>query len=183
MPLQAAPSNPGVGGNLTPANHKVNSFQGITNKGNMRNTDKGVDINLPPNFFTPPSGQTVNADSGLVTVPNDGLVYTLMEYQVPDDAMFQITQFSCAGPSDPQVEYIPTVNGHRIWPNIGTQEGPSLYRIRGPKANVLAQTTLKPGDVFRWQAVNTSAIDQDMFGAVVGYLITNQGFEDTRFGG
>lgn len=181
-PLQPAPRNPGAGGNLTPANSKTNSASGISNKANFRTQEKGVDVNLPPNFFIPPAGQTVNIEGTAAAVPAATEFAVIFEYIVPQDAMFQITQFSTVTTIPGQVEFTPTVNGNRIWPNIGEFVNGG-YRMRTSRSGVLAQTTLKPGDVFRWLGSNASAGPTDLYANIVGFLITNQGFEDTRFGG
>lgn len=182
--LDAAPSNPG--GNLTPANHKVTG-QDQSHKGSLR-IPRGEEVNLPRNLYAPPSSQSVDI-SVRATIPALTIVpLNVLSYTAPQQTMTQILQYALNTAAPGLTFFIPTVNGFRVYPQhgyplsdylIAEPTGPDL----GQNSLIPAALSLKPGDVFTWFVQNLDVVPRSVAIRSTGYTMSNQAYEDTRFGG
>lgn len=185
-PIDAAPSQPNPGGNMTPANHKVTG-QDQLRKGSLR-LSRGEEVNLPRNLYAPPSSQSVDI-SVRATIP--ALTITplnILSYTAPQQAMTQILQYALNTDGAGLTFFIPSVNGYRVYPQHGYPL--SNYLIAEPTGPDLGQNSLipaalplKPGDVFTWFVQNLDVVAHEVAIRSTGYTMSNQAYEDTRFGG
>lgn len=183
--IDAAPSNRG-GGNLTPANHKVTGADQL-HKGSLR-IARGDEVNLPRTNFAPPSSQTVDI-SFQASIPALTLTpLEVMSYTAPQQSMVQIMKYAINTTAPGLTFFFPTVNGHRVYPQIGLPDSDFLITFPtgpdlGNNSLIDAPLPLKPGDIFRWLVINADVAAHTMAIRSTGFTMSNQAYEDTRFGG
>lgn len=149
-------------------------------------------IELPPHLFVPPQAQNIDirrlADIGAGSVdielwrfkaPQGGKTH-FIAYGVFSDGTLANTQ-----------EFIPRVDGRRVFPYQGTPDAKGInFKIRLGLAPDLsensllgAQLTMEPGQVLTWNVTNLNAVSVSMGVRMKGYIDFTSQRNTDRSGG
>jgi len=193
-PLDAAPRNPG-GGNLTPANHKQPGAEfrpyskpshapaQVGSPSASMRVAKGEPVALPSNLYTPPSGESFQLSRTFTVPAFTHVPMAILTYDTPQQVMAQLLDYEIETDGPGLTLFTPTVNGVRVYPQHGSPSAGFVlaYPTSGNPSG--AQLPLKPGDRFQWFVQNFDVVPHDVTVRSSGFLISNQPYEDTRFGG
>lgn len=151
--------------------------------------DFPVHVTLPKNLFVPEQAQSVDIHKTMaVAAGAPTTIQEIFKFICPENKLVWFQQYAIfSNAADlTKVQFIPRVNGTRIFPYQGD---PMTFNINSGLGADLSnqnmidgQLYLKPGDVLTWTVINT--------GAAINVGVRHRGYADTgtirrsgRFGG
>lgn len=185
--LPAAQSaNPGQ--NLLPLNFAVPGKPAAMEKDSLVEPS-GTLVEFPRHLFIPESAQGIDITRVCNVLPGT-IREALMSFEAPDGGMTVLLSYGVFTDAEfaQFVEFRPEVDGTRIFPyhgdpqnnfriNIGT--GPDLSN----NSLKSGHTILQPKQVLTWKVSNTDVLTRVMGVRTVGYFVSSQQLQATRFGG
>lgn len=188
--FQALPAaqNGNPGGNLTPA--------AFADPGGTKSTTKdslvkniGVQVDFPNHLFIPAGAQSIDITRACLVLTGTTRE-SLMQFTAPDGGITAFISYGVFTDAEfaSTIEFIPAIDNARVFPfhgdpnnnfriNIGT--GPDLSNNSLKQAHIVMQ----PGQVFNWYVTNSDILARVMGVRMVGYFMSSQQIEATRFGG
>ncbi len=167
----------------------VVSPQDIANqKANSANIDTPTPVSLPPNLYIPESAQSVDIRR-LASVP-PGTTTDLIVFTAPQSVSTMFigyAVFSDAFSFD-LINFIPTVNGSRIFPFHGDPQdnykiGIGLAPDFSQGSLIPCQLKMNPGEVLRWSFTNNDVVAVAAGVRMSGYVDSSIVRKNPRFGG
>lgn len=173
---------------LLPANYANPGTDANTLKDSLTQS-KGTLVEFPRHLFIPEGAQGIDITRVCNVLPGT-IRESLMSFEAPDGGMTVLISYGVFTDTEfaQFVEFRPEVDGTRIFPfhgdpnndfkiNIGT--GPDLSN----NSLKSGHTILQPKQVLDWKVTNTDVLTRVMGVRTVGYFISSQLLEATRFGG
>lgn len=144
---------------------------------------------MPRHLFVPEGAQSVWIAKAY-SIPDGTIGFDLMTFVAPKGAKTFFLGYGifCDALLFNSVEYIPTVNGSRVFPFHGDPDNNfkiALGRTTdlGQDSMIPCQLALNPNDILKWKVSNTSGVDVVMAVGMIGYVDTTNTLTNSRFGG
>lgn len=150
-------------------------------------------VAFPQHLFPPAEAQTIDIRR-MCTITPDANFQLLMEFNPASygikGAAIRLTHYgiACDGELEVNFEFLPTVNGARIFPFHGDPQNNFRMNLGlapdlSDNSLIAAELYLRSQDVLRWYVKNNDTVDADMGVRMKGYLDTTQKTVSARFGG
>ncbi len=146
-------------------------------------------VSLPPHLYVPESAQTIDISRSCIVLPGT-IREVLMSFTAPDGVITNFLQYGIfnEGEEADLFEFIPEVNGNRVFPYHGDPN--SNYRISLGTGFDLSSISLKtaylpmqPLSEIAWRVTNISTTSVVMGVRMTGYYMSQEIRGSTRFGG
>jgi len=160
-------------------------FLGLTEGASPKKTA----VTLPPHLYIPEGAISIDIIRVCIVLPGT-VLDTLMSFQAPDGVITNFIQYGLfnEGEEESLFEFRPEVNGERVYPYHGDPN--NNFKIAmgtsadlGLNAMRYGYLQMQPLSEIRWRVTNASTIARVMGVRMIGYFMSSQVREATRFGG
>jgi hypothetical protein len=147
-------------------------------------------VRLPPHLFIPEGAESLDLRVAADIAPTGSTPTLLMEFECPANATCHFISYAVFsdGASAANQEFIPNVDGRRVFPYQGDpQDNFKINLGLAPDLSnnslIQCQLSIQPGDKLQWLVKNTNLVNLAMGVRMVGYIDRSMMRVQGRVGG